>query len=253
MKTKDKTKKVLQITVFLLFIAAFLIPKGNRSYLMVGITATGLFVSLAIMVFPALIVRFRKFQTTKSQIRNTKNRSDLEIILLRQISYRITDRLQSSFPDATWEFTKEIKPSYLLNGHSVRLSTRNTGKYNYAEMSMDQYGTLHLKMMTVENLENHDSPSDSPKSSKPDPASWYSLIGKPFLVELIGNLQARGYQKVFINEQGDVYILNGTEPDIKGRLDHFPPKTYWPQLLDVLAEDELIASQDENTLEITWG
>ena len=49
-------------------------------------------------------------------------------------------------------------------------------------------------------------------------------------MELVGDLQARGYEKLFINEQGDVYILNGTEPEVRGKLEHFPPKDYWGEI-----------------------
>ena len=38
-------KKTLQITVLCLFAAAFLLPKGGKSYLMTGIAAAGVIVS----------------------------------------------------------------------------------------------------------------------------------------------------------------------------------------------------------------
>ena len=108
-------------------------------------------------------------------------------------------------------------------------------------------------MLTVSALKRRGDKSASPDTPKVDPASWYSLIGKPFLVEMIGNLQAKGHQKLFIGEQGDVYILNGKEPEVKGKLEHFPPKAYWPALLQVFADDELEAAETENAVEITWA
>ena len=47
-------KKTLQITVLCLFAAAFLLPKGSQSYLMTGIAAAGVLVSLAILTIPPL-------------------------------------------------------------------------------------------------------------------------------------------------------------------------------------------------------
>ena len=70
---------------------------------------------------------------------------------------------------------------------------------------------------------------------------------------MIGNLQAKGHQKLFISEQGDVYILNGAEPEVKGKLENFPPKAYWPALFEVFADDELDAEEKENAVEITWA
>ena len=104
-------------------------------------------------------------------------------LIVRQISYQITDTLQSAFPEATWEFAEPLRLSHLLDGDAVRLSTRNTGDYNFAEVSMDEYGNLHLQMLTVSALKRRGDKSASPDTPKVDPASWYSLIGKPFLVE----------------------------------------------------------------------
>ena len=236
-------KKTLQITVLCLFAAAFLLPKGSQSYLMTGIAAAGVLVSLAILIIPPLASGLRKLRIP----------SDLETILIRQISYQITDTLQSAFPEATWEFAEPLRLSHLLDGDAIRLSTRNTGNHNFAEVSMDEYGNLHLQMLTVSALKRKGDKSASPDTPKVDPASWYSLIGKPFLVEMIGNLQAKGHQKLFIGKQGDVYILNGKEPEVKGKLEHFPPKAYWPALLQVFDDDELEAAETENAVEITWA
>ena len=100
---------------------------------------------------------------------------------------------------------------------------------------MDARGSLTLQMMTIESLHKKE-PSEGNPDSRPavNPKSWYSLIGKPLLMELVGDLQARGYEKLFINEQGDVYILNGTEPEVRGKLEHFPPKDYWGELTEIL-------------------
>ena len=231
MKSMKNIRKALQITVLLLFAAAFLIPKDSRSYLMTGIAAAGVVIFLAMLLFPVLTSGIRKLRISTGRKTPAPDRNpDLETILLRQISYQITDYLQSAY-----------------------ISTRNTGEYNFAEVSMNQYGSLHLQMLTVSALKRKGDRSASPDTPKVDPASWYSLIGKPFLVEMIGNLQAKGHQKLFIGEQGDVYILNGKEPEVKGKLEHFPPKAYWPALLQVFADDELEAAETENAVEITWA
>ena len=54
MKSMKNIRKALQITVLLLFAAAFLIPKDSRSYLMTGIAAAGVVIFLAMLLFPVL-------------------------------------------------------------------------------------------------------------------------------------------------------------------------------------------------------
>ena len=178
---------------------------------------------------------------------------DLETILWRQIKFQITGKLKEAFPDATWDFVKEPPLSQILDGEPLRIRTRNTGSYNFAEILMDARGSLMLQMMTIESLHKKE-PSEGNPDSRPavNPKSWYSLIGKPLLMELVGDLQARGYEKLFINEQGDVYILNGTEPEVRGKLEHFPPKDYWGELTEIFTEDELTTEETEQALELSW-
>ena len=85
-----------------------------------------------------------------------------------------------------------------------------------------------------------------------DPESWYSLIGKPLLTELIGDLQARGHQKLYINEAGEIFIYANNTPEIKDTFQHFPPRDYWAALTDIFTRDELKAKETENTLELSW-
>ena len=69
----------LQITVLCLFAAAFLLPKGGKSYLMTGIAAAGVIVSLAILIIPPLASGLRKFRFTAGRATDTGNgNSDLE-------------------------------------------------------------------------------------------------------------------------------------------------------------------------------
>lgn len=252
---KTKATKLFQMTVLLLFAAAFFLPKDIRSYALPVIAAAGILLSLALLTGPWLISRWNQFKCRRfSSGRKVPQREgrDLENVLIRQISYQITDHLQAAYPEATWEFVPPFRLSRLLDGKPVRLATRNTGDYNFAEVSMDRYGTLHLQMMTVEALNRQTkkpAPSEEPRV---DPDSWYSLIGKPFLINLVGDLQAKGYQKLYINEQGDVYILNGKEPEIKGKLDQFPPKDYWSALTDIFISDDLTATQTDQALELSW-
>ena len=71
-------KKILQITVLCLFAAAFLLPKGSQSYLMTGIAAAGVIVSLALLIIPPLASGLRKLQIPAGRAMDTGNgNSDL--------------------------------------------------------------------------------------------------------------------------------------------------------------------------------
>lgn len=254
---KSNRKKFLQFVVLVLFVAALFVPQNANRGLIAGIALIGIGVTLLSFFLPLLwghlkaIERHKK--RTSKRLEPTTDRPDLEMLLMRQIKFQITGKLKEAYPDATWDFVKEESLSRLLDGEPMRIRTRNTESYNFAEVLMDHYGSLTLQMMTIEALQKT-LPSEESTDTPPhvNPQSWYSLIGKPTLMELIGDLQARGYEKLFINEQGDVYIMNDTEPEIRGTLVHFPPKDYWSELTDIFLKDELHADETEQALELSW-
>ena len=230
---KSNRKKFLQFVVLVLFLAALFVPQDANRLLIAGIALIGIGVTLFSYLLPLFTERLKnrehKLRKRPERTRHLEGTPDLETILWRQIN------------------------SQILDGEPLRIRTRNTGSYNFAEILMDARGSLTLQMMTIESLHKKE-PSEGNPDSRPavNPKSWYSLIGKPLLMELVGDLQARGYEKLFINEQGDVYILNGTEPEVRGKLEHFPPKDYWGELTEIFTEDELTTEETEQALELSW-
>ena len=85
-----------------------------------------------------------------------------------------------------------------------------------------------------------------------DPESWYSLIGKKKLENLIGQLHAKGHHKLYINENGQIYIQNGDTAEIKDCFDYFPPRNYWDILISIFQKDELTAKEKDQALELSW-
>lgn len=254
---KSNRKKFLQFIVLVLFISALFVPQNANRGMIAGIALIGIGITLLSFFLPLFMQHLKAIENLKKRtpkrVEPAESRPDLEMLFMRQIKFQITGKLKEAYPDATWDFVKEESLSRLLDGEPLRIRTRNTDSYNFAEVIMDHYGSLNLQMMTIEALKksqpSEDNPDDAPQIN---PQSWYSLIGKPALMELVGDLQARGYEKLFINEQGDVYILNGTEPEVRGKLDHFPPKNYWSELTDIFSKDELHADETEQALELSW-
>lgn len=117
---------------------------------------------------------------------------------------------------------------------------------------MDARGSLTLQMMTIESLHKRE-PSEGNPDSRPavNPKSWYSLIGKPLLMELVGDLQARGYEKLFINEQGDVYILN-VALNRKSESWNISHQRLLGRIDGDFTEDELTTEETEQALELSW-
>lgn len=259
MKTKRSGKKsmiFLKMIVAVLFAALLLTPQNSSRPLIAGIAIFGTIGAFLLLVIP-MLSRTRTPQTFKrTQLKKSPSSSSLsdpEILLWKQISYQITDKLKAAFPKATWEFVGQPTLDDLLNGNTIRIRTKDTGDYNFAEFHLNQYGYLALELLTVDSLKRQSETEAEAAPPQVDPQSWYSLIGKPVLIGLIGDLQARGHQKLFINEAGEIFIRNGNTPEVKGNFENFPPKSYWPVLADIFIQDELEAKELENELELSWN
>lgn len=254
MKKQKKGIRLLQFVFIILLIMIFFMPKGFDRVYVAGFTLVGIIGSL--LLFLVSLLQFPRLPKFNWHPRISKEFgpepvTDTENLLWRQISYQITGKLQSAYPDATWDFVKRPNIHRLLNGKDIRIRTNHTGNFNFAEVHMDQYGNLTLQMMTIEALKPHKAENEE-NIPQVDPESWYTLIGKPLLTNLVGELQARGHQKLFINERGELYILNGSTPEVKATFDHFPPKAYWPALADIFIRDELAVDETDQALELSW-
>lgn len=246
----------LKMIVAILFVVLLFAPRTINRSLLAVIAITGIIGAFLLLVIP-ILPRIRKPQLNRQNKLKKRPSSEplsgSEALLWKQISYQITDKLKSAFPKATWEFVRQPKINDLLNGNTIRIRTRNTGNYNFAEFHLNQYGYLALELLTIESLKRQAVPEPKDDTPQIDPKSWYTLVGKPVLVNLIGDLQARGYQKLFINETGEIFIRNENTPEIKGTFEDFPPKSYWPALADIFIEDELEAKELEHELELSWN
>ena len=241
MNTQKKFLKVLSMLTIILLIATIFIPgNGNRNAVAsIGILGILLlFLSTLLPKIYKLTLNLLKNQgktSPWSSLKSSEPVSETEELLWRQISYQITDKLQAAFPNATWEFQKPPSMKQLICGNPIRLRTFHTEDYNFAEARMNQYGYLELQMLTFA-----------------DPESWYSLIGKKKLENLIGQLHAKGHHKLYINENGQIYIQNGDTAEIKDCFDYFPPRNYWDILISIFQKDELTAKEKDQALELSW-
>lgn len=255
MKRKKKGITLISVITVVLLLSLMLPIKHNRQTVIIALSLVCIGILLLKAILPVLPAVWNFCMNRIYHIRNRsmiKNEPDIESLLIRQISYQITGKLKSAYPDATWNFQKTPQIKRLISGNAVRIRTYDTKDYNFAEVCMDQYGNLDIKMMTIEALKEmtYAEAGNSNETLQVDPESWYTLIGKPLLTTVVGNLQARGHQKLFISENGEMYVKSG---EVTGILEHFPPRKYWTALIDIFLKDELDAKETNQALELSWG
>lgn len=60
---------------------------------------------------------------------------ELERLLLGHVSCRISEKLKSAYPDATWQWD-EPHPESIVRGGTMRIKTSNTEDYTHAEVTV---------------------------------------------------------------------------------------------------------------------
>ena len=96
-----------------------------------------------------------------------------------------------------------------------------------------------------------------PAEEEPEPPVvdvnvWYELIGQKALENIITELNANGYTKLSIKENGDVVINRQKKESVQATLDAFPGKPYWEELITVLEENELKGKITGSCLQVSW-
>lgn len=187
---------------------------------------------------------------------------ELERLLLGHISCRISEKLKSAYPQATWQWCSQ-QPESIIRGGTGRIRTFNTEEYTHAEVTVGEYFKIGFKMMkivdfsAVDNIgTSEEADKEIPAEAEPrvvDPVVWYDLVGRDVLTSLIREWSTRGHSMLHITEDGKVYFTEGADEIGAEELKEFPTKQYWPELAKCLEKDDLKAQVLDNRVMVAWG
>lgn len=187
--------------------------------------------------------------------------------MLLHISLRITEKLKSAYPQSVWQWKDTPSLQDILAGGTVRILVENMDAYTHADISFDRFGRIHVEPMTIGSFAEPSGngtgagpkagSADAAEETPPEPSVvdvrvWYDLVGQKVLESQITELNANGHTKLTIKENGDIVINRQKKEMLKGTLDSFPAKSYWDELVLLLAEDELKGKITGNTLQVSW-
>lgn len=188
--------------------------------------------------------------------------SELERLLLGHISCRISEKLKSAYPQATWQWCSP-KPESIIRGGTGRIRTFNTEDYTHAEVTVGEYFKIAFKMMKIVDFSAavnpcpddaaDAEPTDEAEPKVVDPAVWYDLVGREVLTGLIRDWSTRGHSMLHIAEDGKVFFTEGADEIQAEDLKEFPTKQYWPELVKCLEKDDLKTQLQENRMDVLWN
>ena len=194
---------------------------------------------------PRLRKRHRKPRQGKESLD-----AKVDQLLLGHLNGRITAQLQAVFPEATWQWQTE-DPARVAQGGMGRILLYGAGAYTHADVTVDVYYRVSLEMLSVTPLRT--LLGEPPPPSPVNPAEWFERVGREALTRIITDLNSRGYARVYLRENGEVFALeNGTE-SVKETLRHMPGKAMWQQLCALFTRQGLNAAAETDRIAITWA
>ena len=178
--------------------------------------------------------------------------------MLQHISLRITEKIKSAYPDATWRWDGSPDLTAILEGQTFRIITDGMAQFTHADVYFDRYVRIRITPLIIgefaDTVGDVPEEKDTAASEPPvvDVISWYYLIGRKVLEDTISDLNANGHSRLSIKENGDMVITRSKKEVLKGTLEHFPPKNYWNEFLQVLEEYELHGKVEKDHIVVSW-
>lgn len=182
------------------------------------------------------------------------------LFVLRQVNYRITEQLKIAYPMVAWLWVKRPEAEQLCKGGLFRIRTSNTDPFNFAEVELNADGRLRITMLQAVSLkdaaaiaaEEQDDLAQEELLERLDVRTWYNSTGEQILCQMIDDLNTQGHKKLLIKENGQVIIeVSGKEQPVE-TIQNFPPRMVWEEFCQLLREDEIKATIEQEGLQLAW-
>lgn len=243
-----KQKKTIGGSIGLLIgvvIAILALVRGRWQLpLLIGVFAVWGLWLLWTQVFPRRTAQQKQAGSFDRQLAQT---------LLHHVNYRISDCLKASYPKARWEWMMRDPALFVAQGGTGRIRVSGIPDYEYADVTVDQNGKLSCVLVKMVSVQETKQPA-APNEQKPDHEVWYEAQGRDALGKLAADLESRGHSALTVHEDGSIFTCSGTDgKEVKqGVLPGFPAKALWPKLAELLQQDGLTASAQDNCIAVTW-
>lgn len=137
-----------------------------------------------------------------------------ELFLIRQVNYRITEQLKTSYPLVSWLWLVRPDASQLCRGGRFRIRTYNTDPFNYGEVELSDQGRLTITMLQAVPLKDavamelaaKDDLTQEDLLERVDVRTWYRDQGEQVLCQMIDDLNTQGHKKLLIKEDGNWWL-----------------------------------------------
>lgn len=199
-------------------------------------------------------------RTDDAELKTAPEDNGSSLFVLRQVNYRITEQLKIAYPMVAWLWVKRPEAEQLCKGGLFRIRTSNTDPFNFAEVELNADGRLRITMLQAVSLkdaaaiaaEEQDDLAQEELLERLDVRTWYNSTGEQTLCQMIDDLNTQGHKQLLIKENGQVVIeVSGKEQPLDTITD-FPPRMVWDEFCQLLREDEIKATIEQEGLLLAW-
>ena len=198
-----------------------------------------------------------KFTHKREKFISKRQRKNAPVIPLEfkyavnQLSHRVTDKLHSAFPEATWHWLEKPTAKLFTDGGRIRIATEKAENFTEADVLLDTFGRIEIKMLEVNSVSDvvKATSENAETEFTVDTRVWYEQCGQKVLTDIITDLNARGTRSLCINEDGSVIIDDNKQV---GTLKAFPAKNLWKKLVGIFEDSGLTVVENEHSIQLGW-
>lgn len=185
----------------------------------------------------------------------------VSIVLLRHVNHRISAYLQSTYPDATWDWCDENPERLVSKGGTGRIKLSGVPDFNYAEVTLDQNAKIDCQLLKIVPFAAQKNGADEqPTEAKPapktpsevDPQIWFEKQGRTVLQNIIADLASRGHNSLTIEADGSIVIQQDNQDIRRSAFANLPSKEYWPRLKKVFERNGMATEITDSGLLLSW-
>ena len=112
---------------------------------------------------------YRSREEREEREQNVLSNRNVAGLLLCHVNYRVSDYLKSAYPNARWEWVIKEPILFIVQGGTGRIRLYGVPDYEYADVTLDQKGSLSCSLVKVVPVRDNVQGTSSGQHS-PDPS-----------------------------------------------------------------------------------
>lgn len=243
-------KRAVMALVTVWILMAIIVPKA---YLKVAFGSSLLMGILFIVYWLRKEQRAMKKEKPKMQVIDIG--PDYKKLFVQQTYYRIQEKMRTKFPNVSVEISESELYKIACEGKTIYAPIDQAEHYTHLSVALAKNGDLVMNLFSLVNLDMVHQTMDQLQQAVEEETQveqWFERKGQQLLTELLTNMNARGYSKISINEEGDVMVREDGRNCVKDYFKEIPPKKDWQKLKELMSKDGVNVQVSARYLKFAW-